>query len=192
MGRFLPINMITIIRLEDVLGHDLTGWPRRETDRDQLNGINASNGCTIEHTGHGRTFLGRGDDYVEEFRGKVIAGKTIADVMYQMQDIWLMELVKVDETKTGNKKTRTSAVPKTKLQFKYYHPTTIMDGEPDIDKSYELLEAIASQDLSVRGFWTNHYDDTDMVSLILGPAEQPGEPLKFKFSRGETYLYIDF
>ncbi len=183
----LPVDRISIIRLENILGHDIISWPRREADRETQNALSAALGGEYEHEFHGRSIKGAGEP-VEAFRNMIIPGRIIAHLISQLQDAWLVELVKVQEEADSVE----SKVPKTKLQLKWLTPNADMSGELSIERNIEFLGCLRQQNLSVRGFFLNHYDRGDFVQLILGPALNGGRMVDWNFSRGPSYLFIDF
>jgi len=188
MGRILPIDRITIIRPEYWLNNNLAGYPCRYSDREMQNAINLALGGGNEHSLHGRSVVGAGEE-LRQYRGKRISGDIVADTITQMMDVWMLEFFQVKEKKTTSGHTE---VPKTKVQAKWIGPETSLEGEPSVKDTARFLNAVAAGDLSIRGVWENHYESSDFISLILGPAEEAGDYVDWKFSRGTSFLFLDF
>jgi len=190
----LPVGMISIIRPEDILKHDLVDCPRRETTREKLTEIIKTLGETKKYFSHGRMLEMTGNE-VTEFRKMIIPGKLISDIIFQMQNAWMVELVKVNEAeakKEYGKNFNFTQVPKAKIQCKFALHSTDMQGEISVARTIELLWPLRSCDLSIRGFHINQHHNGDSINLVLGPALEAGETVDFKFLRGKTYLYLDF
>lgn len=190
----LPVSMISIIRPEDILKHDLVDWPRRVTTREKLTEIIKTFGETKKYFSHGRMLEMTGNE-VTEFRGNIISGRLISDIVFQMQNAWMVELVKVNEAeakKEYGKNFDFTQVPKAKVQCKFALHSTDMQGEISVSRTVELLWSLRSCDLSIRGFHINQHYNGDSINLVLGPALELGNPTEFKFSRGKTYLFLDF
>lgn len=187
----LPVGMISIIRPEDILKHDLVDWPRRVSDRKVISEINKKLGVTRTYMSHGRELTATGDE-ICEFRRMIIPGNLISDIICQMQNAWILELVKVNEQEVRKEYSSNSQVPKAKIQCKFALYNTDMQGEISIDRIIELVKALYPCNLSIRGFHINQHYNGDSINLVLGPAFEAGNPVEFKFLRGITCLYLDF